>query len=89
MNILLDVYRIIRLVGKNLSSSIIFYIFDYIQMSYIYDTYTSVWLHLCFTIATFDGLAPRVVSETQGKKVNYHAGTFKVAENILRDLLAT
>lgn len=44
---------------------------------------------LCFTIATFGGLAPRVVSETEGKKVNYHAGTFKVAENILRDLLAT
>lgn len=28
-------------------------------------------------------------SETEGKKVNYHAGTFRVAENILRDLLAT
>jgi len=43
----------------------------------------------CFTIATFDGLAPRFVSEIERKKVNYHAGTFKMAKNILRDLLAT
>lgn len=44
---------------------------------------------LCFMKATFGGLTSRIVSETEGKKVNYHAGTFKVAENILCDLLAT
>lgn len=43
----------------------------------------------CFTIATFGGLVWGVRPKTEGRKVNYHAGTFRVAENILRDLLAT
>lgn len=72
------------------SSSIAFYVFDYIQLLCMYETHMRACdCAPCFTIATFGGLASRIVSETEGKKVNYHAGTFKVAENILRDLLAT